>query len=154
MHVTNGRRWWPSLSPRYCTGESSRSASDLDRSTEYNRRWEPESISESLEVIPILNWETEVQQARISIHNIFISRNIPSRIYTIYTLHVGRRHELRLRIGIFTNNVWCHYRRIASLFHRFPILQQNSIMQGWLERYPRKASVIRLAGEGEAYDQF
>ncbi|KAJ0956914.1 putative transmembrane protein TMEM64 [Helianthus annuus] len=43
---------------RYCTGESSRSASDSDRSTEYNRRWEPE-FSESLEVIPILNWETE-----------------------------------------------------------------------------------------------
>lgn len=26
--------------------------------------------------------------------------------------------------------------------------------QGWLERYPKKASLIRLAGEGEWLDQF
>ncbi|MFS8018233.1 hypothetical protein Hanom_Chr15g01389711 [Helianthus anomalus] len=41
----------------------------------------------------------------------------------------------------------------ASLPYFIGSLFYNKI-QGWLERYPRKASVIRLAGEGEAYDQF
>ncbi|KAK9748832.1 hypothetical protein RND81_02G084000 [Saponaria officinalis] len=35
---------------------------------------------------------------------------------------------------------------IGSLFHHK--------IQGWLERYPKKASLIKLAGEGEAFDQF
>ncbi|KAK9716482.1 hypothetical protein RND81_06G236300 [Saponaria officinalis] len=35
---------------------------------------------------------------------------------------------------------------IGSLFHHK--------IEGWLERYPKKASLIKLAGEGESFDQF
>ncbi|KAL9246777.1 hypothetical protein vseg_020270 [Gypsophila vaccaria] len=35
---------------------------------------------------------------------------------------------------------------IGSIFHHK--------IQGWLERYPKRASLIKLAGEGEAFDQF
>ncbi|KAJ0785372.1 hypothetical protein HanOQP8_Chr02g0042351 [Helianthus annuus] len=41
----------------------------------------------------------------------------------------------------------------ASLPYFIGSLFYNKI-QGWLERYPRKALVIRLAGEGDTYNQF
>lgn len=36
----------------------------------------------------------------------------------------------------------------------FVLVNEFGLMQGWLERYPKKASVIRLAGEGDWMNQF
>ncbi|MFS7931411.1 hypothetical protein Hanom_Chr04g00355661 [Helianthus anomalus] len=103
------------------------------------------------EVIPILNWETEVQQARVSIYNILSVAIFP----TVFIPSTASMWVAGMSFGYALGFllIMCGVTIGASLPYFIDSLFYNKI-QGWLERYPRKASVIRLAGEGEAYDQF
>jgi len=45
---------------------------------------------------------------------------------------------------------------IAILFSllRVPNVILNSVTQGWLEKYPKRAAILRAAGEGNWFHQF
>ncbi|XP_024996497.1 uncharacterized protein LOC112529443 [Cynara cardunculus var. scolymus] len=104
------------------------------------------------EVIPVLNWETNTFSKPVLAVLIFASVALFPSIFLPSTpsmwvagMSFGYGLGFLLIIGGVTIGVSLPY-FFGSLFYRK--------IQGWLERYPKKASIIRLAGEGDWYDQF
>ncbi|KAI3682011.1 hypothetical protein L2E82_50322 [Cichorium intybus] len=104
------------------------------------------------EVIPILNWETETFSKPVLAVIIFGSVALFPTLFIPSTpsmwvagMSFGYGLGFLLIISGVTIGVSLPY-FFGSLFYRK--------IQGWLERYPKKASLIRLAGEGDWYDQF
>ncbi|KAI3691715.1 hypothetical protein L6452_31517 [Arctium lappa] len=104
------------------------------------------------EVIPVLNWETNTFSKPMLAVMIFASVALFPSIFLPSTpsmwvagMSFGYGLGFLLIIGGVTIGVSLPY-FFGSLFYRK--------IQGWLERYPKKASIIRLAGEGDWYDQF
>lgn len=104
------------------------------------------------EVIPVLNWETNTFSKPVLAVMIFTSVALFPTIFLPSTpsmwvagMSFGYGLGFLLIIGGVTIGVSLPY-FFGSLFYRK--------IQGWLERYPKKASIIRLAGEGDWYDQF
>ncbi|XP_076960800.1 uncharacterized protein LOC143637241 [Bidens hawaiensis] len=104
------------------------------------------------EVIPILNWETATFSKPMLAIVIFTSVAIFPTVFIPSTpsmwvagMTFGYGLGFLLIICGVTIGVSLPY-FIGSLFYHK--------IQAWLERYPKQASVIRLAGEGDLYDQF
>lgn len=104
------------------------------------------------EVIPVLNWETNTFSKPVLAVMIFASVALFPSIFLPSTpsmwvagMSFGYGLGFLLIIGGVTIGVSLPY-FFGSLFYRK--------IQGWLERYPKKASIIRLAGEGNWSDQF
>lgn len=98
------------------------------------------------EIIPIINWETETFTRPVLGLLVFASVALfptlclpSSPSMWIAGMTFGYGYGFLLIIGAAAIGVSLPY-FIGSLFHRK--------IQGLLERYPKKASVIRLAGEG------
>ncbi|KAJ0482804.1 putative SNARE associated golgi family protein [Helianthus annuus] len=104
------------------------------------------------EVIPILNWETETFSKPVLAFIIFSSVAI---FPTVFIPSTPSMWVAGLSFGYVLGFllIMCGVTIGASLPYFIGSLFYKKI-QGWLERYPRKASLIRLAGEGDAYDQF
>nr|XP_043627501.1 TVP38/TMEM64 family membrane protein slr0305-like [Erigeron canadensis] len=104
------------------------------------------------EVIPILNWETETFSKPVLALIIFASVALFPTIFIPSTpsmwvagMSFGYGLGFLLIMSGVSIGVSLPY-FLGSLYYRK--------IQGWLERYPKKASIIRLAGEGDSYDQF
>ncbi|KVH90033.1 uncharacterized protein LOC112521629 [Cynara cardunculus var. scolymus] len=104
------------------------------------------------EVIPILNWETETfTQPALAVF-IFVSVALFPTMFLPSTpsmwvagMSFGYGYGFLLIIGGVTIGASIPY-FIGSLFYHK--------IQGWLERYPKKASILKLAGEGNWFNQF
>ncbi|CAA0842274.1 SNARE associated Golgi protein family [Striga hermonthica] len=104
------------------------------------------------EVIPIIIWEREtfsttmlalIVFGSLAIFPSFLIPSTPSMWIAGMTFGYG--YGFLLTIGSVAIGVTIPY-FIGSLFcHR---------IHAWLERYPKKASIIRLAGEGSWFNQF
>ncbi|XP_057510338.1 uncharacterized protein LOC130792793 [Actinidia eriantha] len=104
------------------------------------------------EIIPIINWERSTFSPPVLIILLFASvalfptlflPSTPSMWVAGMTLGYGFGFLLIIAgaaIGISLPYL------IGSLFYHK--------IQGWLEKYPKKASIIRLAGEGNWFNQF
>ncbi|PON57444.1 Transmembrane protein [Parasponia andersonii] len=104
------------------------------------------------EIIPLINWETTTFSTPVLAVLVFASVAIfpslllpssPSMWAAGMTFGYGFGFLLIISasaIGISLPYV------IGSLFHRK--------IQGWLEKYPKKASILRSAGEGNWFHQF
>lgn len=104
------------------------------------------------EVIPILNWETETFSKPVLAVLIFTSVALFPTIFIPSTpsmwvagMSFGYGFGFLLIIGGITIGASLPY-FIGSLFYHK--------IQGWLERYPKKASILKLAGEGNWFNQF
>lgn len=104
------------------------------------------------EVIPILNWETETFSKPVLAVLIFASVALFPTIFLPSTpsmwvagMSFGYGYGFLLIIGGVTIGTSLPY-FIGSLFYHK--------IQGWLERYPKKASILKLAGEGNWFNQF
>ncbi|KAM7494146.1 hypothetical protein LguiB_028755 [Lonicera macranthoides] len=104
------------------------------------------------EIIPIINWETSTFSkpmlgfllfATVALFPIILLPSTPSMWVAGMTFGYG--YGFLLIIAGVSIGVSLPY-FIGSLFHHK--------MQAWLERYPKKASIIRLAGEGNCFNQF
>ncbi|KAM0029997.1 putative SNARE associated golgi family protein [Helianthus debilis subsp. tardiflorus] len=104
------------------------------------------------EVIPILNWEIEAFSKPVLAVLIFSSVAIfpslcipstPSMWVAGMTFGYGLGFLLII-CGVSIGVSLPYF--IGSLFYHK--------IQWWLDRYPKKASILRLAGEGDLYDQF
>ncbi|KAL7594984.1 hypothetical protein Lser_V15G27733 [Lactuca serriola] len=104
------------------------------------------------EVIPILNWETETFSKPVLAVLIFTSVAIFPTILLPSTpsmwvagMSFGYGFGFLLIIsGVIIGTSLPYF--IGSLFYHK--------IQGWLERYPKKASILKLAGEGNWFNQF
>lgn len=104
------------------------------------------------EVIPILNWETETFSKPVLAVLIFTSVALFPTILLPSTpsmwvagMSFGYGFGFLLIISGVTIGTSLPY-FIGSLFYHK--------IQGWLERYPKKASILKLAGEGNWFNQF
>ncbi|KAI3792547.1 hypothetical protein L2E82_06429 [Cichorium intybus] len=104
------------------------------------------------EVIPILNWETETFSKPVLAVLIFTSVALFPTILLPSTpsmwvagMSFGYGYGFLLIISGVTIGTSLPY-FIGSLFYHK--------IQGWLERYPKKASILKLAGEGNWFNQF
>ncbi|KAL8263791.1 hypothetical protein R6Q59_021921 [Mikania micrantha] len=104
------------------------------------------------EVIPILNWETKAFSKPVLAVLIFSSVAIFPSIFIPSTpsmwvagMTFGYVLGFLLIICGVTVGVSLPYFFGSLLYHK---------IQWWLDRYPKKASLLRLAGEGDWYDQF
>ncbi|XP_076960405.1 uncharacterized protein LOC143636786 [Bidens hawaiensis] len=104
------------------------------------------------EVIPILNWETETFCKPVLAVLIFASVALFPTVFLPSTLSIwvagmsfGYGFGFLLIIGGVVIGASLPY-FIGSLFYHK--------IQGWLERYPKKASILKLAGEGSWFNQF
>ncbi|PIN02737.1 hypothetical protein CDL12_24746 [Handroanthus impetiginosus] len=104
------------------------------------------------EIIPIINWETETfSRTKLALLvfgslTIFPTLLLPSSpSMWVAGMTFGYGYGFLLIIGAVSIGVSIPY-FIGSLFyHKIQVL---------LDRYPKKASVIRLAGEGSLFNQF
>ncbi|PQQ02401.1 transmembrane protein 64 [Prunus yedoensis var. nudiflora] len=71
--------------------------------------------------------------------------------FTIVTFYVGGWYDFWLWLWISSNHVSSSCGCISSIFHWLSLLRK---IQGWLEKYPKRASVLRSAGEGNWFHQF
>ncbi|KAL8226897.1 hypothetical protein R6Q57_016729 [Mikania cordata] len=104
------------------------------------------------EVIPVLNWETETFSKPVLAVLIFASVALFPTVFIPSTgsmwvagMTFGYCFGFLLIIGGVTIGVSLPY-FIGSLFYHK--------IHGWLERYPKKASILKLAGEGNWFNQF
>ncbi|XP_076950632.1 uncharacterized protein LOC143623668 [Bidens hawaiensis] len=104
------------------------------------------------EVIPILNWETETFCKPVLAVLIFTSVALFPTVFLPSTpsmwvagMSFGYGFGFLLIIGGVVIGASLPY-FIGSLFYHK--------IQGWLERYPKKASILKLAGEGNWFNQF
>lgn len=104
------------------------------------------------EVIPILNWEMETFSKPVLALMIFGSVAIFPSIFIPSTPSMWVA-GMSFGYGLGFLLIICGVSIGVSLPYFFGSLFYHKI-QRWLERYPKKASVIRLAGEGDWYDQF
>ncbi|XP_073052054.1 uncharacterized protein [Primulina eburnea] len=104
------------------------------------------------EIIPIINWEREAFSARtlalivfgsLAIFPALLLPSTPSMWVAGITFGYG--YGFLLIMGAVIIGVSLPY-FLGSLFYRK--------IQMWLERHPKKASIIRLAGEGNWFSQF
>ncbi|KAK4400532.1 Transmembrane protein 64 [Sesamum angolense] len=109
-------------------------------------------IGSSIGIVPIINWEIETfSRTKLALIifgslTIFPSFLLPSSpSMWVAGMSFGYVYGFLLIIGAVSIGVSVPY-FIGSLFyHR---------IQVWLDKYPKKASVIRLAGEGSLFNQF
>lgn len=104
------------------------------------------------EVIPILNWETETFSKPVLAVLIFSSVALFPTIFLPSTpsmwvagMSFGYGYGFLLIIGGVTIGTSLPYFIGSMFYHK---------IQGWLERYPKKASILKLAGEGNWFNQF
>ncbi|XP_076905694.1 uncharacterized protein LOC143561514 [Bidens hawaiensis] len=104
------------------------------------------------EVIPVLNWETEAFSKPVLAVIIFASVALFPTVFIPSTpsmwvagMSFGYGFGFLLIIGGVTIGASIPY-FIGSLFYHK--------IQGWLETYPKKASILKLAGEGNWFNQF
>jgi uncharacterized membrane protein YdjX (TVP38/TMEM64 family) len=104
------------------------------------------------EIIPLINWETSTFSRPVLAIILFATVAIFPSIFLPSTpsmwvagMTFGYGYGFLLILGGVTIGFSLPY-FIGSLFHHK--------MQMWLERYPKKASIIRLAGEGNCFNQF
>ncbi|KAM0046058.1 putative SNARE associated golgi family protein [Helianthus debilis subsp. tardiflorus] len=104
------------------------------------------------EVIPILNWETETFCKPVLALLIFATVALFPTIFLPSTpsmwvagMRFGYGFGFLLIIGGVTIGVSLPYFLGSLFYHK---------IQGWLERYPKKASILKLAGEGNWFNQF
>ncbi|KAI3823670.1 hypothetical protein L1987_05110 [Smallanthus sonchifolius] len=104
------------------------------------------------EVIPVLNWETETFSKPVLAVLIVASVALFPTVFLPSTpsmwvagMSFGYGFGFLLIIGGVTIGASLPY-FIGSLFYHK--------IQGWLERYPKKASILKLAGEGNWFNQF
>ncbi|XP_057775645.1 uncharacterized protein LOC130994606 isoform X2 [Salvia miltiorrhiza] len=104
------------------------------------------------EIIPLINWERESFSTKQLVLLIFGSLTIfPSILLPsspsmwLAGMTFGYGYGFLLVVGGVIFGVSLPY-FIGSLFYHK--------IQVWLERYPKRASVIRLAGEGSLFNQF
>ncbi|KAI3687483.1 hypothetical protein L1987_81180 [Smallanthus sonchifolius] len=104
------------------------------------------------EVIPILNWETETFSKPVLAVLIFASVALFPTIFVPSTpsmwvagMSFGYGYGFLLIIGGVTIGASLPYFLGSLFYHK---------IQGWLERYPKKASILKLAGEGNWFNQF
>ncbi|KGN55932.1 transmembrane protein 64 [Cucumis sativus] len=104
------------------------------------------------EIIPIINWEAETFSTPVLAVFVFASVALfPSLLLPsspsmwLAGMTFGYGFGFLLIISAVTIGVSLPY-FIGSLFYRK--------IQGWLEKYPKRASVLRLAGEGNWTHQF
>ncbi|KAL2547448.1 SNARE associated Golgi protein family [Forsythia ovata] len=104
------------------------------------------------EIIPIIHWEMETFSTQVlallvfgsvALFPILLLPSTPSMWVAGMTFGYG--YGFLLTIGAVAIGVSLPY-FIGFLFHHK--------IQMWLERYPKKASIIRLAGEGNWFNQF
>lgn len=104
------------------------------------------------EIIPIINWETStfstpvvavIIVASVSLFPILLLPSTPSMWVAGMTFGYGFGFLLIIA-GVAVGVSLPYF--IGSLFH--------DKMQAWLQRYPKEASIIRLAGEGNWFNQF
>lgn len=104
------------------------------------------------EIIPMINWETSTFStkdlgilifASVALFPTILLPSTPSMWVAGMTFGYGYGFLLIISgaaIGVSLPFF------IGSLFHRK--------IQGWLEKYPKRASIIRLASEGDQFNQF
>ncbi|KAL2543892.1 SNARE associated Golgi protein family [Forsythia ovata] len=104
------------------------------------------------EIIPIINWERETFSTpmlallvfgSVAIFPTLLLPSTPSMWVAGMTFGYG--YGFLLIIGAVAFGVSIPY-FIGSLFHHK--------IQAWLDRHPKKAFIIRLAGEGTWFNQF
>ncbi|KAK9079702.1 hypothetical protein SSX86_001381 [Deinandra increscens subsp. villosa] len=104
------------------------------------------------EVIPILNWETETFSkpelgvlifASVALFPTIFLPSTPSM--WVAGMSFGYGFGFLLIIGGVTIGASLPYFLGSLFYHK---------IQGWLERYPKKASILKLAGEGSWFNQF
>ncbi|KAK2989147.1 hypothetical protein RJ640_027221 [Escallonia rubra] len=104
------------------------------------------------EIIPIINWETSTFStpvlafllfASVALFPILLLPSTPSMWVAGMTFGYG--FGFLLIIGGVVIGISLPYFLGSLFYHK---------MQGWLERYPKNASIIRLAGEGNWFNQF
>ncbi|XP_071730766.1 uncharacterized protein [Rutidosis leptorrhynchoides] len=104
------------------------------------------------EVIPILNWETDTFSKPVLALIIFGSVALFPAIFLPSTPSMWvAGMSFGYCLGFLL--IICGVTIGVSLPYFFGSLYYHKI-QGWLEKYPKKASIIRLSGEGDWYDQF
>ncbi|XP_076914860.1 uncharacterized protein LOC143574007 [Bidens hawaiensis] len=104
------------------------------------------------EVIPILNWETKAFSKPVLAAIIFSSVAIfPSILIPSTPSMWVAGMSFGYCLGFLL--VMCGVIIGVTLPYFFGSLFYHKI-QWWLDRYPKKASLLRLAGEGDWYDQF
>ncbi|XP_076885802.1 uncharacterized protein LOC143535429 [Bidens hawaiensis] len=104
------------------------------------------------EVIPILNWETKAFSKPVLAVIIFSSVAIfPSILIPSTPSMWVAGMSFGYCLGFLL--VMCGVTIGVTLPYFFGSLFYHKI-QWWLDRYPKKASILRLAGEGDWYDQF
>ncbi|PWA71392.1 SNARE associated Golgi protein [Artemisia annua] len=104
------------------------------------------------EVIPILNWETTTFSKPMLAFLIFASVAIFPSIFIPSTPSMWvAGMSFGYLLGFLL--IICGVSIGVSLPYFFGSLLYPRIKR-WLEKYPKKASIIRLAGEGDWYDQF
>ncbi|MFS7913908.1 putative SNARE associated golgi family protein [Helianthus anomalus] len=103
-------------------------------------------------IIPVLNWETETFSKPVLAVLVFGSVALFPTVFIPSTpsmwvagMSFGYGFGFLLIIGGVTIGASLPY-FIGSLFYHK--------IQGWLERYPKKASFLKLAGEGNWFNQF
>ncbi|KAI3828853.1 hypothetical protein L1987_02963 [Smallanthus sonchifolius] len=104
------------------------------------------------EVIPILNWETKTFSKPVLAVIIFSSVAIFPSLFIPSTPSMWVA-GMSFGYGLGFLLIICGVSIGVSLPYFFGSLFYHKI-QGWLERCPKRASIIRLAGEGDLYDQF
>ncbi|KAL5541027.1 hypothetical protein UlMin_042600 [Ulmus minor] len=104
------------------------------------------------EIIPIINWETATFSTPVLAVLVFASVAIfptlllpSSPSMWVAGMTFGYGFGFLLIISAASVGISLPY-FIGSLFYHK--------IQGWLEKYPKKASVLRLAGEGDWFHQF
>ncbi|XP_023540858.1 transmembrane protein 64-like [Cucurbita pepo subsp. pepo] len=104
------------------------------------------------EIIPVINWEAETFSPPVLAVFVFASVALfPSLLLPsspsmwLAGMTFGYGFGFLLIISAITIGVSLPY-FIGSLFYHK--------IQGWLEKYPKRASVLRLAGEGDCVHQF
>ncbi|KAD4384736.1 hypothetical protein R6Q59_011117 [Mikania micrantha] len=104
------------------------------------------------EVIPILNWETKTFSKPVLAVLILASVALFPTIFLPSTpsmwvagMSFGYGYGFLLIIGGVTIGASLPYFLGSLFYHK---------IQGWLERYPKKASILKLAGEGNWFNQF
>ncbi|KAJ9706741.1 hypothetical protein PVL29_001957 [Vitis rotundifolia] len=114
--------------------------------------FKPIAYAIKMELMPIINWETTTFSTPVLALVIFGSvalfptlllPSTPSMWVAGMTFGYGLGFLLILA-GVAVGVSLPYF--IGSLFHHK--------IQGWLEKYPKKASIIRLAGEGNWFHQF